>query len=389
MNIHILYRRALCLAFSLIVFTSLAANAATLDDEPRIDPRDTTLTGDGPYVIYQLDGGVRVVSVSTEGAIIDTTYAALPDDFTLHVADHQGRFPFDVKLHKIERQPWHYEQPERVFVMSDPHGKLDCVISLLQANGVIDDGYRWSFGTDHLVVIGDIFDRGWDVPQIFWLFYKLEAEAAEAGGQVSFLLGNHEPLVLGNDMRYTKPKYKMLADSIGIAYPQLFGPDTELGYWLGTRNTMQVIGRDLYVHAGLSRKFFERHLSIPTVNEEMSRGLFYEKQARREFSILTRFLFGNDGPVWYRGLVRDEARYDPMSADSLRLCLSSYGADRVFVGHTIFDDISIFYDGLVIDVNVDNEINRDARRGRAVLIEGGTLYVVGDEGKMRIIAGSE
>ena len=38
--------------------------------------------------------------------------------------------------------------------------------------------------------------QGKDVPQIFWLFYKLEEEAAKAGGHVSFILGNHEPMVL-------------------------------------------------------------------------------------------------------------------------------------------------------------------------------------------------
>lgn len=118
----------------------------------------------------------------------------------------------------------------------------------------------------------------------------------------------------------------------------------------------------------------------------MSRGLYFEKQARRDFSVLTRFLFGNDGPVWYRGLVRDEPKYDCLSTDSLRLLMDEYGArDHIFVGHTIFDDISTFYGGLVIDVNVDNAVNRDARRGRAVLIEGDTYYVVGDEGKMRLL----
>ena len=39
--------------------------------------------------------------------------------------------------------------------------------------------------------------------------------------------------------------------------------------------------------------------------------------------------------------------------------------------------------GKVIDVNVDNKENRNKRRGRAVLIEGNTYYVVGDNGKMR------
>ena len=38
------------------------------------------------------------------------------------------------------------------------------------------------------MIIGDIFDRGKDVPQIFWLFYKLEEEAAKAGGHVSLSL---------------------------------------------------------------------------------------------------------------------------------------------------------------------------------------------------------
>lgn len=61
---------------------------------------------------------------------------------------------------------------------------------------------------NHLMIIGDIFDRGKDVPQIFWLFYKLEEEAAKAGGHVSFILGNHEPMVLANDLRYTKENIK-------------------------------------------------------------------------------------------------------------------------------------------------------------------------------------
>lgn len=69
------------------------------------------------------------------------------------------------------------------------------------------------------MIIGDIFDRGKDVPQIFWLFYKLEEEAAKAGGHVSFMLGNHEPMVLANDLRYTKEKYKILAEKLKMKYP--------------------------------------------------------------------------------------------------------------------------------------------------------------------------
>ena len=107
------------------------------------------------------------------------------------------------------------------------------------------------------------------------------------------------------------------------------------------------------------------------------------KKERKALSPLTAFLYSNDGPIWYRGLVRKEAKYKPLSTDSLQMVLDRYQVKRLLIGHTIFKDISTFYNGKVIDVNVDNKENRNKRRGRAVLIEGNTYYVVGDNGKMR------
>ena len=367
------------------ISSGLMAGTLGLDGKKKEKKKEKKeeLSADGPYVIYQPDGRARVISVDTKGQIRDTTYVSLPKDFTLHVEDHKGRFPFDVKLHPVKRPQWKFGQPDKVFVMSDPHGKLDCVISLLQGNGVINDKYQWNFGKNHLVVIGDVFDRGKDVLQIFWLFYKLEEEAARAGGQVSFLLGNHEPLVMANDLRYTKDKYKVLAEKLNMDYPKLFGKDTELGRWLGTRNTMQTIGSNLYVHAGLGKEFYDRNLSIPVVNEEMSRALFMNKDDRKALSPLTAFLYGNAGPIWYRGLVRKDPKYNPLPQDSLQMIMERYKAGHILVGHTIFEDISTFYDDKVIGVNVDNEENRKKGRGRALLIDGNTYYVVSDKGIMR------
>lgn len=371
-------------AFTLMFISSgLSAGTLDLEGKKKDKQKKEELSADGPYVLYQPDGKTRIISVDKKGQIKDTLYNVLPEDFTLHVADHKGRFPFSVKLHPVKRPDWQYRRPEKVFVMSDPHGRLDCVISLLQGNGVIDKDYRWSFGNNHLMVIGDIFDRGKDVPQIFWLFYKLEDEAAKAGGTVSFLLGNHEPMVMANDLRYTKGKYKLLAEKLGMDYPKLFGPDTELGRWLGTRNTMQTIGSDLYVHAGLSRQFYDHDLSIPTVNKEMSKALFMNKKERKALSPLTAFLYGNYGPIWYRGLVRTDAKYHPMAQDSLQMVMDRYKARHIIVGHTIFKDISTFYGGKVIGVNVDNKENRKKKRGRALLIDKDMYFVVGDKGIQR------
>ena len=362
---------------AIMVLLSMCSITITAKDH---DHDNHHLSCDGPYVIYQPNGGVRVINVTETGLVKDTVYAALPDDFTLHVADHKGNYAFDVKLHPIVRQPWKQPQAPKTFIMSDPHGRLNLVVSLLQANGVIDSQLRWAYGNNQLVIIGDVFDRGYDVPQIFWLFYKLEAEAAACGGRVTMMLGNHEPMELAGDMRYAKPKYKMLADRLGMEYRHLFGPDTELGRWLGVCNAIQVIGRNLFVHAGISKEFYDRNLSIPMVNDTISSVLFMKSKERKAHSEFCKFLYGNRGPIWYRGLVLNDKKWSHLPSDSLDMVLRRYDVDRIFVGHTIFKDIKRFYNGRVIAVNVDNQENYEHRRGRAVLMTDDKLFVVGDKG---------
>ncbi len=357
----------------------LLLGAATLGAQTARD----SLSIDGPYILHCGDS-LRVISVTAEGEIIDTTYAQAPEIFK--VCDHEGNYPFEVSLRPVKRQEWcDREAPERVFVMSDPHGKLDCVISLLKGNGIIDEDLHWAFGSDHLVMIGDIFDRGDDATQIFWFFYKLLQEASDAGGRVTMLLGNHEPMEFAGDMRYATPKYKILARELGIAYRDLFGPDSELGRWVANWNVIGIIGRNLYVHAGLSGEFCERNIPIEEVNREMSRVLFKSGKERRAESDELGFLYGGQGPIWYRGLVLKGPKWAPIKNDTLNLLLSRYDIDHIIVGHTIFNDVRRFYNGRVIAVNVDNARNRAKGRGRALLIDHGRYYVVGDKGILRRI----
>lgn len=84
-------------------------------------------------------------------------------------------------------------------------------------------------------------------------------------------------------MRYTRGKYLETARQLGMEnYRQLFSPDTELGRWLATRNTMLRIGRNLFVHAGLSARLLERDLEMDTLNARMSEGLYRTSKERRE-----------------------------------------------------------------------------------------------------------
>ena len=134
------------------------------------------------------------------------------------------------------------------------------------------------------------------------------------------------------------------------------------------------------INGGMSKKFYERNLSIPMVNDTISSVLFMKSKERKAHSEFCKFLYGNRGPIWYRGLVLNDKKWSHLPSDSLDMVLRRYDVDRIFVGHTIFKDIKRFYNGRVIAVNVDNQENYEHRRGRAVLMTDDKLFVVGDKG---------
>lgn len=349
------------------------------------DKKEEIHLADGPYLFHLPDGGVRMVSTDVGGTLRDTTMQSLSPDYSFSVVSHDGVHRFEVKLHEVIRPAWKHKKPKKLLVLSDPHGNLECFISVLRGNSVINERYEWTYGKNHLVIVGDVFDRGKDVLPIFWLIYKLEKEAQEAGGQLSFLLGNHETMVLGGDLRYAEKMYLELAEKLGMEHQEMFSESTELGRWLASRNTMQIIGKELFVHAGLGEEFLNRNLSIAQVNEEISRSIFMSKAERNEFSPMTSFLYGNQGPIWFRGLTRNDAKYFPSHIDTVKQILKKYNVDRIIVGHTIFPDVISFYNGLVVAVNVNNKKNFDSVSGRGILVEKGKTFIVGDKNILRVL----
>ncbi len=334
---------------------------------------------DGPYVFLNVPEGIRCLRVDQNGTPSDTVYSS-QQDVVLPVWSSAGEYLFDVRLHEFRRPEWKAPQPEKLFVISDPHGNLQYFTSILKAGQVIDSTYRWTFGDNHLVVIGDIFDRGDDVLPLFWLVYKLEQEAEAAGGKVTFLLGNHEEMVLRNNVRYVNEKYRETAEKLQVPHSALWDANSVLGRWLQSRNTMQIIGDNLFVHAGLSPDFLAMQLTIPAVNDTIGKYLLKSKE-EREQSPVAAFLFGTGGPLWFRGMVRSDLKYNPVAKEEFDRALQQYGVNRIYVGHTIFKDIQSFFNGRLIGVNVDNKENFKDERARGLLIEGGEGYMVYDSGR--------
>lgn len=81
--------------------------------------------------------------------------------------------------------------PARRFAISDVHGHLHPLRAQLDAHQLARGGH-WTGGDHRLWFLGDYVDRGEEGLEVVDLVRRLQVEAAEAGGSITPLLGNHE-----------------------------------------------------------------------------------------------------------------------------------------------------------------------------------------------------
>ncbi|MCH8501168.1 MAG: metallophosphoesterase [Aliidiomarina sp.] len=240
----------------------------------------------------------------------------------------------------------------KVAALSDIHGQFEILLGLLQANHLITDTWDWNFGDGHLVIAGDVFDRGPQQTEALWLLYQLDKQAQAAGGRVHMLLGNHETMVLYDDLRYLNDKYHHVAERLEKRFPELYGTDTVLGAWLHSRPVIVKVNNILFMHGGLHPDYEELGLSIAEINEHYRASLGVPRRVLMETPVLD-FIYGSMGPLWYRGYFRDR---DPITSEQIDHLLKSLSVGHIVVGHTSFPGVFQHWDGRVI--NVDSDIKR-------------------------------
>lgn len=199
---------------------------------------------------------------------------------------------------------WRWQDVERVVAISDVHGAFTAMVETLENAHVLDDGLAWAGGKAHLVVTGDILDRGPDSRKVMDLLMRLEGEAREAGGMVHVLLGNHEVMNLTGDLRYVSAaEYAAFAAdeqasdrerafrTFRAAHPEVtdpealqrrfeqrappgyfgrrraFTPEGRYGQWLLEKPFVVVINDTAFVHGGLSPVVAE--LTLDGINREL------------------------------------------------------------------------------------------------------------------------
>ena len=331
---------------------------------------------DGPYVLYNNDS-VFVNYIEDNAGIksvkADSKPALMKSSISLQVnTDIPGK-TFSVQLkQKLSNEKSEYNGVKKMLVISDIEGNFEALRKLLQAAQVIDENFNWTFGKDHLVLVGDFLDRGTMVTEVLWFIYSLEDKAKAAGGYVHYILGNHEIMNMSDELDYVQQRYIQHAQLMNKPYMQLFGPNAEIGRWLATKNVVERIGNTLFTHGGISS--YMNTLAIPLKELNEITRPFYTDTTYKYADDRLNLVYSDLGPFWYRGYYKA-----PKAAmEQIDSTLNIYGVRYITTGHTIIsNEIRSLYDDKVFNVDVHHAEGRP----EALLIDNGKFWRINTAGE--------
>ncbi|MFL0352724.1 metallophosphoesterase [Xanthomarina sp. GH4-25] len=254
-----------------------------------------------------------------------------------------------------------FKTNSRIVALSDIHGQFDLAIEILKNNHVITNDLNWNLNNGHLVIVGDIFDRGPKVTETLWFLYHLEKQAEKSGGKVHVLLGNHEYMVLHKDLRYIHKKYQLTSQLLETNYTDLFSNQTVLGRWLRSKPTVLKINKDTYVHGGLSKTFLDLGYNIENVNKLMRESIDISKEQLKATSFYEDY-YRSKGPIWYRGYFNDN-----LTDSEITAILRQADSEHIIVGHCSNEEVVQLYNQKIF--GVDSSI-KNGLYGEVLLIDG-------------------
>jgi hypothetical protein len=329
---------------------------------------------DGPYIFKKNDTFiVKWIenNILKEDSIMSSNYEKKRVFFNLK-CDFTDLL--DVYLKKSDHYQ-NYNNIDSFIAISDIHGQYNTYLKLLKANGVIDNNLNWTFGKGHLVVLGDIFDRGDKVTEVQWHLFYLEKQAAKAGGMVHVLLGNHDVMVLHGYLKYIHEKYKKEEIITNTRYFDLYSENSLLGKWLRSKPVAISINDVLMVHSGVSMECVRKNLNIAKINQ-----LFSDSIVRKDLPSVyamnkgLKFLNGENGPLWYRGYFEDST----FCETKLDTIMNFYATKHIVVGHTTYDEIKSLYNTKIFGIDTGIGYRQN---GEVLIYKSGTFYKGSISGK--------
>ncbi|MDF1865785.1 MAG: metallophosphoesterase [Saprospiraceae bacterium] len=318
---------------------------------------------DGPYIFYQNDS-LRIQWVEagiSHDTLICKSEANLFQRDSLPVVNLQD-------LHFEPEKQSTFKDIEKIVALSDVHGQYDLMIELLKANEVIDDQNHWKYGNGHLVIVGDNMDRGGKVMDILWYLFFLQKEAIKAGGKVHVMIGNHEIMVLNGDLRYLHPKYRYTSASFTKIYRDFFEEGSILGDWIASHQVMLSINQRLFIHAGVSPSILDLKMSIKKINQTFRQQIIRRHEDAIYKDQKLAELYGESGPLWYRGYFDSLA----LEMEEVDRSLKRFKQKTIIIGHTSLKAITPMYDGKIIAIDCSIKLGKT---GQVLIFEQDKIFI--------------
>jgi len=282
------------------------------------------------------------------------------------------------------------EAGRRIVTFGDVHGDIDALKNFLVTAQIMDESSSveepvWSGGDTICVQVGDILDRGDDELACFRLLTSLSRQAREAGGELIMLYGNHEALNCVGLFQYANPggNYEF-EHEVGVSIDSALGSNrwrlmyagNQPSRWaafepggllaenlLANMKVAVVVGRTVFVHAGLTASHVREYGSIETMNQAAADWVLHQhhgendyeghydtvaqvvesaqKRARGATKKMPNCLGGGSGegsPVWMRDYSspNDGVPKSPKAQQLIDEALEEvgYGVQRMVMGHT-------------------------------------------------------
>jgi hypothetical protein len=221
-----------------------------------------------------------------------------------------------------------------------------------------------------------------------------------------------------NDESVVRWQFNEKAPPGYFGHRRAFRPDGTYGKWLLEKPLMIVINDTLFVHGGvppfvaehglagvnigLKKELFDyvtnrvkledaavmspvdRFKEIPSMLKQKNlAGDIPDEHFAAMLNILAlgkSSLYGATGPTWYRGTATCNRLVE---GDELNFALSKVGAERVVMGHTstITRQVQQSMDGRVVEIDTGMLKTAYEGSGNALIIEGGELSVVNQDGR--------
>lgn len=306
-----------------------------------------TYSQDGPYIFYE--GNDIIVTEVTPAGLVTNTYASIDGmEFTCYMPSWNSQsFTFSVKPELIIEPSVFPNTPAKFLVISDFDNHIEAFSMVLLGEGIMDENFNWTYGNGNLVISGDLFDRGVNVSECLWLLYKLETEAAQQGGRVHLVIGNHEMMNMEDDWRYIEGKYFTNAQLMGKRMIDFYDDNTEIGRWLRTKNIIIKLGDYAVMHGGISPQVANLGLSYEQMNE-FGRARMNGQSCTGACSTVT----GSNGVYWYRGMADEE-----LTQQQVDDIVDVFDVKRVIFGHTKGPTVRSLYNGKVLAIDMYHMTN--------------------------------